>query len=289
MLKKLLIAYVAALVWTQASAIDMSQVRFHNEASDTSRLTALLADVANMRLATPGERVVAAGRAFLGTPYVAHTLEGSPEMLTINLDELDCTTFMETAVAMALTVGERRNSWRDYVFNLERLRYRSGTLNGYPSRLHYLSDWVVDNQHLGLVKDVTPMFDKYSYVIKTLDFMSTNASKYEALADSANLAGIKTVEMGYRSHRFPYIKTADAASKSTMADLRNGDIVAFILKDKSLDAGHVGIIVKDEKGVPRVMHASSAAGKVVISDISLAEYLKKNHNYIGFRVLRVED
>lgn len=273
----------------QAQAIDMSQIRFHNEATDTTRLNNLLADVANMRLSTPGDRVAAAGKAFLGTPYVAHTLEGEPEMLTINLDELDCTTFLETAVAVALTVGERRNSWRDYVFNLERLRYRNGELNGYPSRLHYLSDWAVNNMHMGLIKDVTPTFDHYAYVIKTLDFMSANADKYEALADSANLAGIKTVEMGYRSHRFPYIKTTDVGSKSTKQELRNGDLIAFILKDKSLDSGHVGIIVKDQGGEPRLMHASSAAGKVVISDISLDEYLKKNRNYIGIRVLRVED
>ncbi|MCC8117170.1 MAG: DUF1460 domain-containing protein [Bacteroidales bacterium] len=289
MIKKIIIASICLFAATVSHAIDMSQVRFHDEASDTTRLNEMLANIASQKLVSPGDRVVAAGRQFLATPYVANTLEGDPEMLTVDLDELDCTTFMETAVALALTVGEKRNSWRDFVYNLERLRYRNGTINGYPSRLHYISDWVASNRSKGLIKDVTPEFEKCSYAVKTLDFMSTNADKYPALADSANLAAIKSVEMGYRSHRFPYIKSNDVGAKSTRDELRNGDIVALILKDKSLDAGHVGIIVKEKGGEPMLMHASSAAGKVVITETPLVEYLKKNHNYIGIRVMRLEE
>lgn len=286
--KKLLIFLCGASMSLSAMAIDMSQVRFHNEVQDTIVLNQILSNVYSQNLATSGDVLVAAGKSFLETPYVAHTLEGSPEVLTVNLDELDCTTFMETAVALALTVGERRNSWRDFVYNLERIRYRNGEMNGYPSRLHYFSDWAVDNMHKGFVKEATTLFPKNSYVIKTLDFMSSNADKYQALADSINLAGIKAMEMGYRGYRIPYLKSIDVANKNFAAEFKNGDIVAFVLKDKNLDTGHVGIVVM-QGGVPYLMHASRAEGKVVISKNPLADYLKKNHNYLGVRVLRLED
>lgn len=288
MRKRFLLSLSCTILSLSIWGIDLSQVRFHNEASDTTRLNNLLSDINAMHLSDPGERVLSAGKAFLGTPYVPNTLEGNPELLTVNLDELDCTTFMETALAMAITIGERRTSWRDYIYNLERIRYRNGKINGYPSRLHYFSDWAVDNMHKGFVKDVTPAFNKCSYVIKTIDFMSSNADKYEALSDSINLAGIKTVEMGFRGYRSPYIKTVDVASKSIADGFKNGDIVAFILKDKSLDVGHVGIIIIED-GVPYLLHASSGEGKVTISKNTLADYLKRHRNYMGVRVLRIEE
>ena len=48
---------------------------------------------------------------------------------------------------------ENRKSWRDFIYNLKRMRYRSGEINGYPSRLHYVSDWIVDNRFRGNFAD----------------------------------------------------------------------------------------------------------------------------------------
>src|SRR5689334_20120832 len=53
------------------------------------------------------QRVLLGGKSFLGTPYVAQTLEaplpaGSDEALVVNLQGLDCTTFVETTMALAL-------------------------------------------------------------------------------------------------------------------------------------------------------------------------------------------
>lgn len=276
----------AALSSFPARAVDYASVRFHNEASDTLRLNELLTKLQKLGLRHSGDVVAAAGQEFLGTPYVAHTLEGEPECLTVNLDELDCTTFVENALALAMTVGENRTSWRDFLYNLERERYRNGTLHGYSSRLHYVSDWAVDNMHRGNIQDATPTFSNYSYAIKSLDFMTTHADKYAALADSANLAAMKSVEMGYRSHRFPYIKTMDTGNKNVVADFRNGDVVAFVLKDKSLDVGHLGLLVIKD-GKPYVMHASQTLGKVAVTDVPLQDFLKKNRQFVGVRIFRL--
>lgn len=224
---------------------------------------------------------------FVGTPYVAHTLEGRPEVLTVNLDELDCTTFVETVMALSYTVGEGRSTWRDFLYNLQRLRYRRGEVNGYASRLHYISDWVIDNTHRGNFREVTANFPAVAYQVRTIDFMSANRSKYPALADDSEFERMRSVEIGYRNHRFPYIKNSDLAKKTTMAELRSGDILALVTKMKNLDVTHMGIIIKQE-GVPYLLHASSTNGKVELTSVPLADFMKRNPSLIGIRVFRLE-
>lgn len=258
--------------------------RFHNESSDTTKITNLLISLDKMKPSSIQELVAEAGREFIGTPYVASTLEIEPEMVTVNLDELDCTTFVETAVAMAMTVINHRTSWHDYIYNLEQLRYRNGSVNGYPSRLHYISDWIVDNNHRGNLQEVTSRVGKADYAVKTLDFMSTHRNSYKALKDSANFAQVKNAEVGYRSHRFPYIKTMNVKS----ADIKEGDIIAITTNVKGLDVSHLGIATLKD-GVVHLMHASSKAGKVIIDPLPLSEYLRKNRSATGIRVIRIKE
>lgn len=100
-------------------------VRFGNEVSDTTMINELLESRgASQNFANAESRVALFARSFEGTPYGSHTLEGDPEMLTVRLDSLDCTTFVETAMALAYTSMESRRSWRDFVYNLQRMRYR---------------------------------------------------------------------------------------------------------------------------------------------------------------------
>ncbi len=209
-------------------------------------------------------------------------------MVTVNLDAVDCTTFVDMVLAMSYTVGEGRTSWRDFVYNLERLRYRGGEVNGYGSRLHYVCDWVVDNIHRGNIEDATKIFPRINHVVRTIDYMSSHRDKYPALADSAELARIKNVEIGYRSHRFPYVKTVDLGGKETKAAFRDGDAVALVSNLKDLDVSHMGFVVI-ENGEPYLLHASSTDGKVEVSQRSLADYMKRKRSLIGVRVIRLKD
>jgi hypothetical protein len=265
-----------------------TEVHFHNETADTTRINELLIDVLSQDFKNPEARTGYIARKFIGTPYVAHTLEGSPETLTVNLDELDCTTFVETALALSYTAGEQRSSWRDYVYNLERIRYRNGEVNGYASRLHYISDWVVDNVHRGNFEEVTKNFPRISYIVRTIDYMSSNRDKYPALADSMEYERIRSAEDGYRNHRFPYVKSIDIADKATRAAFRDGDVVALVTTMKNLDVTHMGVIVM-QNDVPYLLHASSTDGKVEISTLPLYEYLKKQRSICGLRIFRLKE
>lgn len=272
--------------------VNYDKLRFGNEAADTVRINEMLIRGHAMDFRTPGECVEWVASQFIGTPYVAGTLEGEApdyaEVLTVDLDHLDCTTFVDVALAMAYTIGERRTSWRDFVYNLERFRYRGGHMGGYGSRLHYFSDWVIDNVHRGNVTDATTLFPAVHYQVKTLDFMSSNRSKYPAMTPDANYEGIKNAEIGYRNHRFPYIKAQNVGAKPVRQAFRSGDVVAFLTKTPGLDVAHLGIIVVKE-GVPYLLHASSSAGKVVLNETPLEEVFRKNRSYSGLRVIRLHE
>lgn len=283
-------SFLAAVLILSGTASAQTEVRFHNEAADTILITKLLDSASGQRFADPEARVAFFARSFEGTPYGAVTLEGEPEILTVNLDSLDCTTFVETAMALAFTVGENRTSWRDFVYNLRRLRYRNGEVNGYPSRLHYISDWAVDNIHRGNFRDATRDFPRFNELSRTIDFMSSNRDKYPALADSANYARIRGIENGYRMHLFPYIKSIDLANKAVKAAFHNGDVVALVTNVKNLDVSHMGIIVKDSPTAePYLLHASSTDGKVEVTGVPLAEFMKKNRRWLGVRVFRLAE
>lgn len=263
-------------------------VRFKNEATDTARINTILIDAAKaVGDARPEKRVAYIAKQFEGKPYVASTLEGEPEELTVNMDEMDCTTLIDNVAALAFTLGEGRTSWRDFIYNLKRLRYAGGEINGYASRLHYVSAWILDNVHRGNLKEATNSFPEAEYTVKTLDFISRHHDKYPALADSANLEGIKNVELGYRNHRYPYIKSSRVGNKGVTAQLHDGDIIAITTKTPGLDVQHMGIVVIDDNGIPHLLHASSAAGKVTTESAPLSEYFRKNRSATGMRVIRL--
>lgn len=280
-MKQYLALFILILISFGANA-QRYQVRWGDEHADTLLICDILQE-AKGKVANPANM----GLKLLDTPYVAHTLEGDTECLTINLGGLDCTTFAETCLALAMTSAENRLGWQDFVYNLRSLRYRSGEVNGYSSRLHYICDWAMDNIHRGNIIDVTSTIDNARHVVRSIDFMSTNRDRYPALSDSLQFERIKSIEGGYRNHRFPYLRTADLSNKQVLKYLRHGDVVAFVSNLKNLDVTHMGVLCEKD-GQLHVLHASSSHGKVEVSTEPLANFVKANRSWIGIRVFRMK-
>src|SRR5688572_23463024 len=92
-----------------------------------------------------GAMIASFGRTFVGAPYIPGSLEvEGPERLVVNLRSFDCVTFVESMLALARTVRSGGH-YPEFTRELLRIRYRDGKLAGYPSRLHYFSEWIANN------------------------------------------------------------------------------------------------------------------------------------------------
>ena len=272
----------------EAQAASVQRMRFHCD-QDTVRINQLLQDGIASGVKTPNELVAFYADKLLGTPYVAHTLEGDEELLTINIDELDCTTFIETLYALARTTMSGRYSWRDYAANLENLRYRNGEMGDYSTRMHYISEWILNNSARGNLKEITADLPHADYLIKTIDFMTKHKDSYRSLKnDSAMVEKIKGYEMALRNHRMPYLKKSWLGDKAVKAALRNGDFVGLVTKIEGLDISHLGIIHKDDKGEIYLLDASMSGGKVMLEQKNLRDHLSGSKSTcLGIRVFRI--
>jgi hypothetical protein len=241
-----------------------------------------------------GERIVAMGKLFLGTPYVGGTLEANPsrEDLVINLRGLDCVTFYENAFALAKTVAFYSvPSFSTYQHHLTKLRYRGGVRDGFASRLHYSSNYFFDNAKRGNMRDVTREVAGALAIKDTraITFMSEHPNAYKQIkANEAEWAKIKAVEDSINARGGYYY-----IPKSSVADveqnIQTGDIIGIVTSINGLDCSHTGIAVKGEDGVVRFMHASSSLGKVVISEGSLSDYIASNSKQTGVVVMRPQE
>lgn len=282
---KIIVTLLFIIIQFSAYAFSPSILRIHCT-NDTTKIDSLLEAGKNSGIQKPNQLISFYGNLLIGTPYVAHTLEGDKEYLTIDVDELDCTTFVETLIALARTTMDGRSSWRDYAKNLESVRYKSGNINGYASRLHYISAWISDNWTRGNLKEITQDLPRFSYEIKTLDYMSKHRDSYPALKDSITFEEIKNAENAFRSHRYPIIKKTSLQYKDMRTVFKDGDIIALTTKIEGLDVSHMGVI-KYVNGAPHLLNASSINKKVEVSSQDLADMLAKSKINSGIRVIRL--
>ncbi len=238
-----------------------------------------------------GPLLAAIGERLVGTRYQPHTLElPGPERLVVNLEALDCVTFVENVLAMARLAWTADAALADdphrfraaYRRELTAIRYRDGVLDGYPSRLHYFSEWISDNEAMGLVEGVSR--DLGGVVDESpIDFMSTHPDAYRQLADPASLAEIAGVETRLRSVPRYYLPEDGIAAAAHL--IRDGDIIAATSTVPGLDIAHTGIAVRQD-GVLHLLHAPLVGSHVQISDESLAERVRRIKGQDGIMVAR---
>ncbi|PKV51791.1 uncharacterized protein DUF1460 [Aquimarina sp. MAR_2010_214] len=231
-----------------------------------------------------GETIVFVGKTFLGTPYVAKTLEiGTEESLVINLQGLDCTTFVENVLVLSLMLKNDKDDFDAYTAYLEKIRYKNGKLDGYASRLHYFSEWITDNEQKGILKNITGNIGGVE-IEKDINFMTTHRELYPFLKDDKNFEGIQQSEANIDQSSICFLPKDQIEENET--SILSGDIIALTTSIKGLDITHTGIAIRKEDGRIHLLHASSK-GQVEISTLPLVDYLKKIKNNTGIIVNRV--
>ena len=241
----------------------------------------------------------------LGTPYVGATLESEPEQLHVFLDKTDCILFVELSACMALTlkgkrivqagdgchfavrdtpsVEEAAPCYQLLCDNIRNMRYRLGVVDGYASRIHYTSEWLLQNGTNGILREYSRRlgqeFDQPFY------YMSMHPARYTQLShDVCELGRIRMIEEHLSAQKpFFFVPQSTLRQSSVMAQIRSGDIVAFLSTWAGLDLAHVAIAYEYD-GAMHFIHASYAARKVIIEPQTLADYAAN-----GIRVARLSD
>lgn len=239
-----------------------------------------------------GERTTAVGRAMLGTRYKSYTLEidNRVESPSVNLAGLDCWTFFESALAFARMLNESQENWTPerMLHFIELDRYRGGACTGeYLSRLHYLEDWLADNDRRGLVRDLTRSLGGVS-VPHSAREMTVGWRHYRYLASNRALLGpLRQMEARVSSralYQIPKSRMPAIESK-----LRSGDIIGIVSRDGPglYSTSHVGLALRGSDGALHFMHASAPHNynKVVV-DSRLTDYLNRYRSDSGILVAR---
>lgn len=227
--------------------------------------------------------VIEAGRHFLGARYVADTLERRPEQLVINLRVFDCFTFVENAVVLAGLASTERHGFQAYAESLRMSRYRMGRIDGYPSRLHYFTDWIYENNRRGILKDLTRALGGKSFQ-KKIRFMTSNRNRYPGLQEENAYSRMEEVEKRI-SRRIRYEIPAEMLSM-VEDRIMEGDIISILTDREGLDCLHVGLAVRKGSRL-HLLHASGKAGAVVMSPQTLNTYLADNSSRTGILIARM--
>lgn len=230
-----------------------------------------------------GDLIVGVGRRFLGSRYAAGTLEQEgPERLVVNLRTFDCVTFVETAVALAGMIRTGKTAFEEFTSSLERIRYRGGRRDGYPSRLHYFTDWLRDNGRKGIVREITRELGGIPFR-KSFHELTDHPEKHPPLRAPDAFRQMRIVEAGCSRrvlHSLPKAGFPEIEKR-----IENGDILAVTTDADGIDVSHTGIAVH-QHGRIHLLHASSRAGRVLLSRITLHRYLQMRCSRTGVIVGR---
>jgi len=245
----------------------------------------------NWRQLPLGERTVRAGLALVGTPYKNYTLELDERIETpcVNMDGMDCWTFFEIALgtARALKVSEVPTT-TDMLRMIELDRYRDGRCNGiFTSRLHYLEQWLHDNERRGLVTDITPKLPGAKKLHRNMKEMSASwKSSKQLVANRSLIPEMARIEQELSQQGIWYVPNSKIAAAEKY--IHNGDIISIVTTWPRGYTSHVGIAYRDKAGVLRFLHASRNERKVFI-DSRLSTYVKRYKSNAGIMVARPKD
>jgi hypothetical protein len=164
------------------------------------------------------------------------------------------------------------------------IRYRGGMIGGYPSRLHYFSEWLSDNasrgrlrllaRELGGVEDPEP-----------LGFMSAHPAAYRQMAEPGVPEAIRAMEQRLNGGPTRWYLPEDRI-EAAAPGIQDGDLIAATSTLPGLDVAHTGIALW-RNGRLHLLHAPLVGKSVEISALPLAQRITELKTQDGIMVARV--
>ena len=137
-------------------------------------------------------------------------------------------------------------------------------MGGFESRLHYTTDWFVDNEAKGVVKILTPDLPGAIPFTQKVGIMSEHPENYRQLAAHPNLVqDIKLFEDAINARSLNYLPLDKIEEAEPL--LKTGDIIGVTTTQDGIDIAHTGLCIRDENGVVHFMDASSARSRMQVT------------------------
>ena len=235
------------------------------------------------------KRIAAIGRQNIGQPYSLNLLGEFPyeihdSLPLFSLAQSDCVVFAEHTYAMALS-----QSWEEFLWMLQRIRYRDGVI-GVATRNHYTEmDWNVANRWL--VTDISAELagsvaggtgPSYGLTVDRARFLRTRHNTVRAIP-------IETSRQAY---------VAKEQVAAIAGRLQEGDLVNVIsTRDGEYWASHVGLVVLGPGGERHFLHSSEPQVREETFDAYITRTLERQQraaregtpgqSLAGFKFLRL--
>lgn len=204
----------------------------------------------------------------------------------VNVEQMDCVTFVENMLAMALTTRDavQRDSasspWRlfqQYTHHLDSIRFYHGQNCTWDDRIYYYTDALHQLADRGLAIDV----GAYAGVPfgKPIRYMTSNPRRFRGIRSWDRIQGLEHRLNQRQRYWFP---VDDIASYERVA--RTGDLIAFVTTIEGLDVSHCGIVHYNGHELA-FTHASSLSEHVRIKE-TLCDYLARRTTIAGIIVFR---
>lgn len=215
-----------------------------------------------------GERIEFLSGLFIGVAYKESTLIGdinTREVFVINLEGVDCLTFIEYIEAMRLS-----DSFIRFIEVLKEVRYRNGIVS-FETRNHFFTDWAEYNSEF--IEDITSFIGR----ARTMSVRKRlNVDK----EGRSILPGIP-----HREREIKYIPVnvpINVIDESVLDGLKTGDYVGVYSDKEGLDVSHVGIIIKSAERI-YLRHASSRDDYRKVVDEDFMTYMAKKPGLVVLR------
>jgi cell wall-associated NlpC family hydrolase len=232
------------------------------------------------------------GSQFVGVRYGAGG-RGCGEGLTlINVEEMDCVTFVENLLALCRASNELNAQYRrwdglhfsdDHIFrlfvlNLNRVRYYGGVNCDWEDRIHYFTAGLRELQKMGWAADVGPTLGEP--ISKPINYITAHRKAYPGIEDWPRVEALEQQLSTTTSWYYPYseIERYEAVAQT-------GDIIAFCTDVAGLDVSHCGFVEVDASGRLSLTHASSVQ-HVVVRGMDFCDYMGRRTSVTGIMVYR---
>jgi hypothetical protein len=230
----------------------------------------------------PSERIAARSEPLVGARYQLSALGegdagGPDDDPRLRYDAFDCTTFVETAMALALVDSSAQVAER-----LDEIRYRDGSPS-FVNRRHFpAAEWIPELVEQGFLEEITRAVagDAAVEEVTILNARVWNRRRTKILSELP----AERIPQG----RFVLDVWPLADARAGYREIPNGTILSTMRADRPrlpVRITHQGLVVVED-GVPVLRHAADAPFVRVV-DEPLADYLDRIRGYREWQVVGI--